>query len=52
MFEIFPDKSYAVITGDIIDSSSLMAQERQRLPALLHEISDTLVEWLGVEWPG
>lgn len=49
MFEIVPDKNYAVITGDIIDSSGLVAQERKRLPVLLHEIADTLIEWLGEE---
>lgn len=49
MFPIEPGKSYAVITGDIIKSSSLEAPDRQRLPEQIHEISCLLTEWLGDE---
>lgn len=49
MFPIESGKAYAVITGDIIDSSSLEAADRKRLPELIHEVSATLVDWLGEE---
>ncbi|TWT95882.1 hypothetical protein Pla108_29590 [Botrimarina colliarenosi] len=49
MFPIEPGRDYAVITGDVIDSSSLASADRQRLPALIHEVSATLVDWFGDE---
>lgn len=50
MFPIEPGKDYAVITGDVIDSSSLTGPERKKLPALLHRISDELQQWRGDDW--
>ncbi|MEQ8846375.1 hypothetical protein [Botrimarina sp.] len=47
MFAIEPGRDYAVVTGDVIDSSSLEATQRRRLPELIHEISQSLTEWFG-----
>ncbi len=53
MFAIEPGKDYAVITGDVIDSSDLEAAERKQLPATIESVSETLIEWLGGDqvWP-
>lgn len=49
MFPITPGKDYAVITGDIIDSSSLEAEQRRKLPKLIHDTSGFLAELLGAD---
>ena len=49
MFDIEPGRDYAVVTGDVIDSSSLTAPERERLPEVFHGVSDTMVDWLSEE---
>lgn len=49
MFSIEPGKDYAVITGDVIDSSSLEAGQRKQLPELIHRVSDDLRAWRGEE---
>ena len=46
MFDIEPGRDYAVITGDVIDSSSLTAPERKGLPDLIHSVGATLTDWL------
>jgi len=49
MFSIEPGRDYAVVTGDVIDSSSLTAAERRELPGLLHHVSDELLTWKGAD---
>lgn len=45
MFEIEPGKDYGVITGDIIDSSGLTANERKQLPHTVRSAASTLGDW-------
>lgn len=49
MFPIEPGRDYAVITGDVIDSSGLTAPQRKELPGLIHRVSDELQAWYGPE---
>lgn len=49
MFPIIAGKDYAVITGDIIDSSSYTAPERKQLSSFIREVTKTLTDWLGEE---
>lgn len=47
MFPIVTGKDYAVITGDVIDSSSYTAPERQELSGVIREADRLLREWLS-----
>lgn len=49
MLAIQPGRDYAVVTGDVIDSSSLAADQRKLLPGELHRIGDELVALLGAD---
>ena len=45
MFEIEPGKDYGVITGDIIDSSSLVADDRKQLADVIRLSGQVLADW-------
>ncbi len=45
--KIVKDKSYAVVTGDIVKSSQLPPEEREKLPALMRWASDELRKVFG-----
>jgi hypothetical protein len=47
MVEIEPGREYAVLTGDVVDSSELTADQRKKLPALLRETECGLRSLLG-----